>query len=131
MNTYYIKCIETDYDSLIQLCVKVGIIKVIDVKNEKTSTITQEVFPIGKGSWDYVGKVYDKNSGTDLVSVEETVKKDQTYLGKDGSAYIYVNLRTEVDIMDHIKDIPDLSKFFTVDGKGEIIVPDDLPRVFL
>jgi hypothetical protein len=121
MFDYYFRCLETDYEDLLVFCEKSGLIK-----RDKT-----DIYVIGRGTWDAIGKVYDKNSGREEVSVKGEISKvEQVYLSKGAVPYVHVNLRTEVDITKIVTQ-DELNKFFYVDLEGKMTAPEIPLRVFL
>jgi len=122
MFDYYFKVPEDAYQELLTFCADKGLIRV----NGR-----DEVEVRGRGSWDYIGYVIDRNSGRDAVSLDGTpYRADREVITKDSVPLVHVNLRTEFDITEMVTP-EELNKFFYVDAGGKMTVPDEPVRVFL
>jgi len=133
MYDYQLRCLETDLPELIKFCTSLGIVETID----------GQVIGAKGSTWDYIGTVYDEQSGREELSNEQTmVKVDQTKLGDKGVPYVFINLRTSVELEGKAKElaktdskvaaqVASISKFFVTDAEGKYIAPEKPLRVFL
>ena len=117
MNTYYLRCRQSRYPTLVSRGIRMGAIQ------EQNGIIS----PVGPGAWDYVGT---------------KILPDKTLAGGCEDPYVHINLRTEhnlrklaliasatdQDIADGFAEIVD---YFITNGAGEVVAPEFPMRIFL
>lgn len=113
-----LKCIESDYPTLLGLAQALGAIQVINGK----------VIPLAGVTWDYIGYKRLEN-GTDLQD-------------SNGNKYVHVNVRTPFSVGAKAAELAALSpeiatalvdtdRFFVTDAEGNAKTPDVPIRVIL
>ncbi len=127
MNDYALRCIEENYNKLIQLATILGVVGVIDgVVYEKNG-----------GIWDYVGY---KLVGTEPVEGEPDTRTILT--DSEGRKYVHINVRTPINVRETaealavsnpeiagaLSQVPD---YFITDAEGNATLPEFPLRVFL
>ena len=126
MHTYYLRCIEPDYPTMIALGTTLGVI---------TTNEDGQIMATESGCWDYIGPIYERTGGTD----EEPVLTAKT--DADGNTYIHVNLRSPINmneaaaalIAEHPElatGLNDMGRFFVIDTDGQPARPNQPHRVF-
>ena len=129
MNTYYLRTIPADYDTMLQLGVTLGAIQ-----------ITDDGIHAPGGCWDFIGPIY--------VPTGETVQTDfgpqpvmTPRVDAQGNEYIHVNLITPVNLKEAAEaqatahpevaaGLANLGKYFLVDANGDAVAPAQPHRVF-
>jgi len=120
MNTYYLRCIESDIPQLIALGHALGALQTQD----------EVVTATDGGYWDVLGALPD-------FTDSETLRKDA-----EGNTYWHANLRTPVDLRERAEALAlanpeiagalsQISRFFVVDAEGKAVSPAYPSRVFL
>ncbi len=123
MNTYYLRCRQSEYGILVDRGIRLGAIQ------EEEGAIS----PVGPGAWDYIGLKYP------LV---EDGEPQGTPSGGVEDPYIHINFRTvhnlrelamtaavtDPDIAAGLQEIAD---YFIVDAEGNAAAPEFPVRVFL
>lgn len=117
MNTYYLRCIESDYLQLIALGKMMGVI-------QQAGNVISTTDPAG--CWDYIGTIY---------------RDGQPLTDPGGNTYIHVNLMTTVNLREAATalaaskpeiaaGLANLPKYFLVDAEGNAAAPALPHRVF-
>ena len=128
---YALRCLETDYLQLIQLGKVLGVIEEID------GLITTK----GAGCWDYIGYKFIRESGEDVEVNGEIVRINQEVSSFEGTPYVHINLRTEVNIRERAEALAlenpaiagalsQIPRFFITDAEGNATLPNEPIRVF-
>lgn len=147
MNTYFIRCIKSDFPRLLALGQKLGAITLtysefVQSTEEngltvETPTGTPQVTATGGGAWDFIGEIPQ----ADLVDSQgEPVYKP--ICDADGNPYIHVNLVTTLSLGELAANmagtdeevaagLQDLGCFFLLDADGNARAPSAPYRVFL
>ena len=116
MNTYYLRCRQSQYATLVDRGVRMGAI------TEDNGVVS----PVGPGAWDYVG----------------TKPTEDGPLGGELDPYIHVNFRTTNNLRklaaeaaetdpDIAAGISEIAAYFIVDAEGNATAPEFPMRVFL
>lgn len=147
MNTYFIRCVKSDYPRLLALGQKLGAITLTYsefVQSTDENGITVET-PTGEpqvtaaqgGAWDYIGEIPQ----TGLVDSQgEPVYKP--ICDADSKPYLHVNLITPLSLGELAANmagtdeevaagLQDLGRFFLLDADGNARPPSAPFRVFL
>ena len=130
MNTYYLRCVESDYQQLIQLGVLLGALQVTN--GVVTAT--------GSGCYDYIGPIY-KPTGETVETESGPQPVMAIHCDSDGNIYIHVNLITPVNLRNVAEalaisrpeiaaGLSNLSRYFVVDADGNATAPAQPHRVF-
>jgi len=117
MNTYYLRCRQSRYPTLVDRGVRMGAIR------QENGVISS----VGPGAWDYVGK---------------KTLEDGTLAGGAKDPFIHVNFRTEADLkklamiaaqtdLDIAAGLGEIASYFIVDAEGKATAPAFPMRVFL
>lgn len=121
MSTYYLRCIDSNYRTMLEFCETLGAIQTTDGITSATQG----------GCWDYIGPIVERTGGTDDAPVM-TAKKDL-----EGNTYIHANLRSPINMNEAAAAQPELAEclsstgsFFIVDATGEPARPNKPHRIF-
>ncbi len=115
MHTYYLRCIEPDYPTMIALGTTLGVI---------TTTEDGQIMATESGCWDYIGPIYEESEDyfyVDEMGNEEPIREPKK--DADGNTYIHVNLRSPIDIIG-------MDKFILLDAEGNPTRPNHSHRIF-
>lgn len=147
MNTYFIRCIKSDYPRLLALGQKLGAITLTYsefVQSTDENGITVET-PTGEplvtategGAWDYIGEI--PQAGVVDAQGEPVFKP---VADADGKPYLHVNLVTPLSLGELAASmtgtdeevaagLQDLGRFFLLDADGNARAPNSPFRIFL
>jgi hypothetical protein len=140
---YYIRVSPNDYEHLIILGEKIGLLIKHQIENGDSPLTYQEFIEVKDGSLDYIGEIYRptgeyiQGEFGNQIPVQEAIKDPET-----GIPYIHVNIRTSHDIMKMAIDASEnyeevqealntISRFFVTEPDTNIPkVPKNPARVF-
>lgn len=117
MNTYYLRCRQSRYSTLVDRGIRMGAIQ------EQDGIIS----PIGQGAWDYIGT---------------KTMEDGTLAGGNLDPYIHINFRTTFNLRqlamqaaqtdsNIASGLAEIAAYFIVDAEGNAAAPEFPMRVFL
>lgn len=117
MNTYYLRCRQSQYSTLVDRGVRMGAIQEQD----------GIIFPIGPGAWDYIGT---------------KTQEDGSLSGGAEDPFIHANFRTGFNLRelamtaaltdpDIASGMAEIAAYFIVDAEGNAAAPEFPMRVFL
>ncbi len=126
MNNYALRCIESDYPTLLALAQALGVIKVVD---------GQPLAELGT-SWDFIGYKY---LGAEPIEGEPDTRTILT--DTSGNRYVHINVRTTVNVRQRAEELAvenptiagalsQIPRFFITDAEGNATLPEFPLRVF-
>lgn len=140
LNMYYLRCIPADWNTMIALGEKLGIIKLqykTDLEGNILATEEPAVVATEGGAWDYIGEIKRPTGELDAEGnpIMETITNEQ------GIPYIHANLISPINMYETAKDmagteeeiataLANLGKFFLLDAQGDARAPSQPHRVF-
>lgn len=124
MNTYYLRCRQSHYATLVARGIRMGAIAEEGGK----------IFPVGPGAWDYLGLKYAPVAEGEPLGAPA---------GGTADPYVHVNFRTTKDLRelavvaaeagdeDIATGMEEIASYFIVDAEGNAVPPEFPMRVFL